>query len=109
MTVSRESIVIGVFEDRVAVTQALHALLEAGFQESQLGFIARQESAGLLFRQEAFKERTASPDAIVRGMVGGILGALDLLLVPITGPSDASSILATALPATEEVIDRRNV
>lgn len=106
MTVSRQSIVIGVFEDRTAVAQALHALLEAGFQEHQLGFIARQESAGLLFQQEEFKGRTASPDAFVRGMVGGILGAIDLLLVPITGPSDASLMLATALPATEEVIDR---
>jgi hypothetical protein len=106
MTVSRESIVIGVFEDRTAVAQALHALLEAGFQENQLGFVARQESAGLLFQQEAFKKRTSSSDAIVRGMVGGILGAIDLLLVPITGPSDASLMLETALPATEEVIDR---
>jgi len=106
MTVSRQSIVIGVFEDRTAVAQALHALLEAGFQENQLGFVARQESAGLLFQQEAFKKRTSSSDAIVRGMIGGILGAIDLLLVPITGPSNASLMLETALPATEEVIDR---
>lgn len=106
MAVSKQSIVIGVFEDRTAIAQALHALLEAGFQENQLGFVARQESAGLLFQQEEFKKRTSSSDAIVRGIVGGILGALDLLLVPITGPSDASGMLATALPATEEVIDR---
>lgn len=106
MTASRQPIVIGVFEDRTAVAQAMHALLKAGFQENQLGFVARQEYAGISLQQEELKERTSSPHAIVRGIVGGMMGAIDLLLVPITGPSDASSMLATALPATEEVIDR---
>jgi len=106
MTASRQSIVIGVCEDRTAVALAIHALLKAGFQENQLGFVARQEYAGILLQQEELQERTSSPHAIVRGIVGGVMGAIDLLLVPITGPSDASSMLATALPATEEVIDR---
>jgi hypothetical protein len=70
MAVSRQSLVIGVFEDRTAVAQALHALLEAGFQENQLGFVAHQESAGLLFQQEEFKQRTSSSEAIVRSLVG---------------------------------------
>ncbi len=106
MTASRQPIVIGVFEDRTAAVQAMDALLKAGFQENQLGFVARQESARILLQQEEFKESTSSPNAIVRGLVGGLMGAIDLLLVPIAGPLDASSLLATALPATEEVIDR---
>jgi hypothetical protein len=106
MTASKQSIVIGVFEDRAAAVQAIDALLKAGFQENQLGFVARQESAGILFQREEFKGSTSSPNAIVRGIVGGLMGAIDLLLAPITGPSDASNMLATALPATEEVIDR---
>ena len=106
MTASRQSIVIGVFEDRMAAVQAIDALLKAGFQENRLGFVACQESAGPLFQQEEFRESASSPNTIVRGLVGGLMGAIDLLLVPITGPSDASSMLATALPATEEVIDR---
>ena len=106
MTASRQSTVIGVFEDRAAAVQAIDALLNAGFQENQLGFVARQESAGLLLQLDEFMESASSTNAIVRGIVGGLMGAIDLLLVPITGPSDASHMLATALPATEEVIDR---
>ena len=37
--------------------------------------------------------------------MGGLLGVADMLLVPITGPSDAAGILASVLPVTEEAID----
>jgi len=106
MTAPKQPIIIGVFEDRVAVAQAMNALLKAGFQENQLGFAARQEYIGISRQQEESKEKPSSSDVIVRGIVGGLMGAIDLLLVPITGPSDANNILATMLPATEEIIDR---
>ncbi len=98
--------IIGVTEDRTAAAQAMKALLKAGFQESQLGFIARQEHLDILPKQEASKEKISHSDVIIRGIIGGIMGAIDLLLAPITGPSDASNFLATTLPATEEIIDR---
>lgn len=106
MTAPKQPMIIGVSEDRAAVAQAMNALLKAGFQENQLGFAARQEHIDMLRQQEKSKEKTFSSGVIVRGIVGGIMGAIDLLLVPITGPSDASNILATTLPATEEIIDR---
>jgi hypothetical protein len=106
MTAPKQPMIIGVFEDRAAVAQAMNALLKAGFQENQLGFAARQEHIDMLRQQEESKAKTSSSGVIVRGIVGGIMGAIDLLLVPITGPSDASNILATTLPATEEIIDR---
>jgi len=106
MTAPKQPMIIGMFEDRAAVAQAMNALLKAGFQENQLGFAARQEHIDILRQQEESKEKTSSSGVIVRGIVGGIMGAIDLLLVPITGPSDASNILATTLPATEEIIDR---
>jgi hypothetical protein len=84
----------------------MNALLKAGFQENQLGFAARQEHIDMLPQQEESQEKTSSSGVIVRGIVGGIMGAIDLLIAPITGPSDASNILATTLPATEEIIDR---
>lgn len=105
MTASRLPVVIAVFEDRTAVAQAIRALLEAGFQENLLGFVVHQEYRGISHQQEESKERISSPGAIARGVVGGIMGAIDLLLVPIIGPVDASSMLATTLPAAEEVID----
>ena len=106
MTAPQQPMIIGMFENRAAVAQAINALLKAGFQENQLGFVARQEHIDMLQHQEESKEKTSSSGVIVRGIVGGIMGAIDLLLVPITGPSDASNILATTLPATEEIIDR---
>jgi hypothetical protein len=95
----QQTIVVGVFEGRVAVHRALKALRKAGFRDEQLSFAART--------QEAVKEELeASSNALERGIVGGILGAADALLAPITGPSDASALLNTALPVAEDAIDR---
>ncbi len=106
MTAPKQPMIIGVSEDRAAVAQAINALLKAGFQENQLGFVARQEHIDMQRKQQSPKEKNSSSDIIVRGIVGGLVGAIDLLLVPITGPLDASNILATTLPATEEMLDR---
>ncbi len=114
----QQAIVVGVFEDRNAVAQALNALLQAGFKEEQLGFATRQETVspttlhpGPVLEQEKQAEKSENeqkhgPGAITRGIVGGLMGAIDMLLAPVTGPSDATNILATSLPATEEIIER---
>ncbi len=101
MAETERGVVIGVFEDRRAVVQTINTLLKAGFHEEQLGFAARGQEEHI---QQVHKQTTA-PNSVLRGIVGGILGVADMLLVPITGPSDAAGILASVLPVTEEAID----
>src|SRR5690348_571014 len=100
MAQAEQSIVVGVFEDRTAAGQAIKSLREAGFHDEQLGFAARHEAFSEAHKTEA------GPNAVLRGIVGGIIGAVDTLLLATIGPADASSILSTALPVSEEIIDR---
>lgn len=95
----QQTIVVGVFEGRVAVHRALKALRKAGFRDEQLSFATRTQ-------EEVKEELEARSTALERGIVGGILGAADALLAPITGPSDASALLNTVLPVAEDAIDR---
>ncbi|GAC1679809.1 MAG: hypothetical protein PVS3B1_20550 [Ktedonobacteraceae bacterium] len=101
MTETQQGVVIGVFEDRRAVLRTIDTLLKAGFHEDQLGFAARSHEEHI---QQVHKHST-TPQSVLRGVVGGLLGVADMLLVPITGPSDAAGILASVLPVTEEAID----
>ncbi len=95
----QQTIVVGVFEGHVAVHRALKALRKVGFRDEQLSFATRT--------QEAIKEELeARSTALERGIVGGILGAADALLAPITGPSDATALFNRALPIAEDAIDR---
>ena len=102
MTESEQGIVIGVFEDRKAVIQAIDTLIKAGFHEEQLGFAVRSHEEHI----QQLNKQARTPNSVIRGAVGGLLGVADMLLMPITGPSDAAGILATVLPVTEEAIDR---
>jgi hypothetical protein len=98
-----QALVIGIFEQREAAYNTLQALHKAGFQDDQLGFMTRQEH-GQARQHEEKQQRGAG--SVVRGIVGGIMGAADILLAPITGPSDANLILESTLPVVEEAIDR---
>ena len=93
--------VIGVFADRQKARDVLKALLDAGFTTDKIGFAGRHE--GIKIGDEEKGEPRAK--AVVRGILGGILGAADALLVPFIGPADASSIFTTVLPVTEEALD----
>ncbi|GCE11209.1 hypothetical protein [Tengunoibacter tsumagoiensis] len=99
MTTPEQAVVIGVFEDRKAVVRAIDALIKAGFHEEQLGFAALDHNA------QQDNEVISQYGPIRRGILGGLLGAADMLLVPITGPTDAATLLRTALPVTEEALD----
>jgi hypothetical protein len=101
-TMTDQTLVIGTFEQREAAYNALQALHQAGFLDDQLGFITRQEHHPAGHHEE--QQRGAN--SVVRGIVGGIMGAADILLAPITGPSDANLILESTLPVVEEAIDR---
>ncbi len=104
---SEHSNVIGVFEDSRMAQQAIQELKQAGFSNDQVGFVFRNHdttegdsTAGEV--ENVAKERA---DDITRGIIGGVIGAADLLLLPVIGPSPAANALETALPAAEEVID----
>lgn len=100
MAQSAQHIVIGVFADRTAAGQAIKDLQQAGFHDEQLGFATRHEAFNNLHTH------ASGPNALLRGIVGGVLGAVDLLLLATIGPADASSMLSAALPITEGAIDR---
>lgn len=97
MAATENGVVIGLFDDHRAVVKAIDVLLKAGFTDEQLGFAARSDDEHV--------QQIVQKSPIARGIVGGILGAADMLLVPITGPSEATTILEAALPVTEEAID----
>lgn len=105
MTDTKQTVIVGVFEDRKVVAKVFDALLKAGFPEEQLGFVARTHEEHIEQAQQHVKHGHG-PNALTRGIVGGLIGAADILLVPFIGPSDASNIFATALPITEEAMDR---
>ncbi len=96
--------VVGVFEDRTQAAQALAELRSIGFSDNEMGFASRHDAA---YTESTTEQKTEhGPNSVVRGIIGGVLGAADVLLVPITGPADATSILESILPVTEEAIDK---
>lgn len=99
---TEQPVVIGIFEDRRAVKRALAALKQAGFRDEQLGFAARNNHPSEGQTKEEPAQRARS---VMKGLLGGVLGAADILLIPITGPADAGTMLESALPSLEEAID----
>jgi hypothetical protein len=102
-TADTKSMLVGVFPDNQAAIHAINALAQAGFSDEQLGFAARSHDEHVAHVQHRIKH---GPDAIAKGIVGGLLGIADLLLLPVTGPSDAATILGSTLPVAEETLDR---
>ncbi len=98
---NHERLVVGIFTNRVQMRNTLVALKEAHFSDEQIGFVLRDER--ILTQPHMQTENHSHP--ILQGLVGGLMGVADALLVPITGPSDATNILATTLPIAEEAID----
>jgi uncharacterized membrane protein len=95
---AQETTIVAIFADSTAARDAIAALKQAGFHDKQIGFARRHEGARTIVKQHG-------PNAILRGIVGGIMGVADILLVPVVGPGDATSILSSVLPAAEEAID----
>ncbi len=97
----QERIVVGIFANPIQMHDALVALKQADFSDEQIGFVIRDER-----RKYTSNIQTENrPYSILRGLVGGIMGVADALLVPITGPADATNILASALPMAEDAND----
>ncbi|BCL81633.1 hypothetical protein ccbrp13_40980 [Ktedonobacteria bacterium brp13] len=109
MTQTENNTVVGIFDNSHAVRGAINALTKAGFTEEQIGFAARTQKEHLAAAQQQLQQHghnlEHTSNSVIRGIVGGVLGAIDLLLVPFAGPAVATNALATALPVTEEAID----
>jgi hypothetical protein len=88
------NIVIGIFNERAAATEAIRSLRESGIEDEQIGFVVRKQ-----------RERRAGAESVMRGVVGGILGGVDMLILPFVGPVDAINMLEGTLPAAEDAID----
>ena len=102
-TQSTQNMLVGVFSDTQAAIHAISTLKQAGFSDDQMGFAARSHDEHVARMQQRMRH---GPDAIAKGVVGGLLGIADLLLLPVTGPSDAATILGSTLPVAEETLDR---
>ena len=107
LIMAERSTVISVFEDSRMAQQAIQELKQAGFSNDQIGFVLRNHNAteGDTTTGEAKNVAKERADDIARGIVGGVIGAADVLLLPVIGPSPAANALETVLPAAEEVID----
>jgi hypothetical protein len=94
----KHSTVVGIFNNHTAAVDAIKDLRQNGFSDDQIGFVVRHDDG-------SNTDEGQGGNAVARGVVGGLLGAADMLLLPVTGPGDASTMLEAALPATEEAID----
>src|SRR5690348_5735998 len=88
--------IVGVFEDEAGAEGALRDLQGAGFRKGQLGVLARgvHDAEGTVSGVTSEEEREVhrGPGTLARGLLGGIMGAIDVLLLPVTGPADANLI-----------------
>lgn len=95
------SVVVGVFDDRLAAEKALDELHEAGFPHSDLGFALRGSDAargGMITDAVGTKDSSGAIEGATTGaLAGGILGAIAALVIPGIGPVVAAGALATAL------------
>jgi hypothetical protein len=100
ISMQKHSTVVGIFDNHTAAVDAIKDLRQNGFSDDQLGFVVRHDDGA---NTDETTGQGANP--VARGVVGGLLGAADTLLLPVIGPGDASTLLGAALPATEEAID----
>jgi hypothetical protein len=100
ISMQKHSTVVGIFDNHTAAVDAIKDLRQNGFSDDQLGFVVRHDDGA---NTDETTGQGANP--VARGVIGGLLGAADTLLLPVIGPGDASTILGAALPATEEAMD----
>src|SRR5262245_12019174 len=81
-----ERAIVGVFDDRLAAEDAVHALHAAGFAHDKIGFAIRgadDVSGGMIVDATGTKDaRGAVAGALTGGMVGGVLAAAVSMLLP---------------------------
>jgi hypothetical protein len=110
---AEHSTVIGIFEDSKKAQQAIQELKQAGFTNDEVGFVMRNQDVKDVAREaasshpnEAENASGGTADSLTRAIVGGMIDAIALLLLPVIGPSPAENALETTLPAAEQTLDR---
>jgi hypothetical protein len=94
---SYRTTVVGVFANRNDAERALDDLAVAGFNDEQVGILARSSTPT---GNEVTRDATGSQageGAATGALVGGLVGAAASLLIPGVGPVIAGGILASVL------------
>lgn len=95
MAMTQDSIAVGVFHNTEQAKHAIDVLKRAGYNENEIGFLARANATG----SEEDTMSSAATGAVEGGMIGGVLGAAAALLIPGFGPAIAGGILLAAFGA----------
>ena len=101
MTTATHTLLVGVFDDRLAAERAVSDLETAGFTKDDIGFALRGADinrGGTVTDAVGTKDDTgAAAGAVTGGVVGGLLGAAAAILIPGVGPVLAAGILASSV------------
>jgi uncharacterized membrane protein len=91
--------VVGIFADRADAEDAIRALKDAGFTDSQVGvaILDKDEQRELIENTGSTAAEAAATGAISGGLVGGLIGLLGSLLIPGVGPIVVGGVLASTL------------
>ena len=94
-----KSVLVGIYDDRMAATHAVSDLEAAGFKDDSIGFAIRGAEVmrgGMITDATGTKDaKGAVSGAITGGMVGGVLAAAAALMIPGVGPVLAGGVLAS--------------
>ncbi len=93
MAISQRSTVIGIFNEQDNAKKAMEELLQAEFTQEQVGFVTHDTPQ--VVSKKAVEESEES-GSFTGGIICGIVGAAETLLIPILGPSVANTIPTTA-------------
>lgn len=96
-----QSYSVAAFDDREQAELAVDDLHQAGFSHDDIGLMIRGEEAvlgGTLTDAQATKDPIGSAKGLVTGsVIGGLLAAAAMFLIPGAGPVLATGVLAAAL------------
>jgi gas vesicle protein len=81
MAMTQKPVAVGVFMEEAQARKAIEELRRAGFNDDEMGFLARARTEGM----------------VSGGVVGGVVGAAAAILIPGFGPAIAGGILAATL------------
>lgn len=95
MAMAQNFIAVGVFHDAEQARHAIDELKSAGYNENEIGFLARVSAT----ESENDTMRSAATGAVEGGMIGGVLGAAAALFIPGFGPAIAGGILLATFGA----------
>jgi hypothetical protein len=103
MAISQRWTVIGIFNEQDTAKKAMEELLQAEFTPEQIGYVMRD--TGHVVSKAAVKEGEESA-SFTGGILGGVMGAAETLLIPVLGPSVANTIPATVEPLAQQLVER---